>query len=49
MDGITVQRNLFRANNRWSFTENPPTNATGDFIVRLLVTPDTIFEDGFDA
>jgi hypothetical protein len=49
MDGITVQRNLFRSDNTWSFTENPPLNATGDFILRLLVTPDTIFEDGFEG
>jgi hypothetical protein len=47
-NGITAQRNLIHADNgTWFFSES--LGLTGDWILRILVTPDTIFEDGFEA
>jgi hypothetical protein len=49
MDGsITSHRNFVRsALGAWSFAES--AGLTGDFILRLEISTDVIFEDGFEA
>jgi hypothetical protein len=47
-NGITAQRNLIHDTlGTWAFAET--YGVAGDFVLRILVRPDTIFEDGFEA
>jgi hypothetical protein len=47
-DGIVAQRNLIQDDTgQWSYAEN--YFITGDFILRLHVSADRIFEDGFET